>query len=127
QPPTPPLNLVGDFGGGGLVLALGVCAALVERSVSGQGQVIDAAMVDGAALLLAPVFPAYAMGYWNPERGTNALDSGAPFYDVYECADGEYLAVGALEPQFSAQLLVGLDLDGEDLPDQNDESSWPEM
>jgi alpha-methylacyl-CoA racemase len=127
QPPTPPLNLVGDFGGGGMLLALGVCAALVERSVSGRGQVVDAAMVDGAALLLAPVFPTYAMGYWNPDRGTNWLDSGSHFYDTYECADGGYVAVGAIEPQFYAQLLVGLALDGEDLPDQNDEAGWPTM
>jgi alpha-methylacyl-CoA racemase len=127
QPPTPPLNLVGDFGGGGMVLALGVCAALVERAASGEGQVIDAAMVDGAALLLAPVFPAYTMGYCHPERGTNWLDSGAPYYDSYECADGRYVAVGALEPQFYAQLLVGLGLDGEDLADQHDESAWPAM
>jgi alpha-methylacyl-CoA racemase len=127
QPPTPPLNLVGDFGGGGMLLALGVCAALVERATSGVGQVIDAAMVDGAALLLAPVFPTHATGYWNDERGTNFLDSGAPYYDTYECADGTYLALGAIEPQFYADLLVGLGLDGEDLPDQNDQSSWPAM
>jgi alpha-methylacyl-CoA racemase len=128
QPPTPPLNLVGDFGGGGMVLALGVCAALVERATSGQGQVIDAAMVDGAALLLAPVFPAHAMGFWHEERGTNWLDSGAPYYDTYECADGSYLAVGALEPQFYAQLLVGLGLDDDpDLPGQDDEAAWPAM
>lgn len=128
QPPTVPLNLVGDFGGGGMLMALGVCAALVERAASGRGQVIDAAMVDGAALLLAPVFPAYAMGYWHPERGTNALDGGAPYYDCYQCADGEWIAVGALEPQFYAQLLIGLDLDGaDDLPDQNDEAQWPAL
>ncbi len=127
QPPTVPLNLLGDFGGGGMLLALGICAALVERSSSGAGQVIDAAMVDGAALLLAPVFPAHAMGYWHDERGTNALDGGAPFYDCYECADGRWLALGALEPQFYAQLLEGLGLGDQELPDQHDESSWPAM
>jgi alpha-methylacyl-CoA racemase len=130
-PPTVPLNLVGDFGGGGMLLALGICAALVERATSGEGQVIDAAMVDGAALLLAPVFPAYDLGHWHDERGTNALDGGAPYYDCYECADGRWLSVGALEPQFYAALLKGLglaDADGvplADLPDQNDEASWP--
>jgi alpha-methylacyl-CoA racemase len=109
-----------------MLLALGICAALVERATSGEGQVIDAAMVDGAALLLAPVFPAYGMGYWHDERGTNALDGGAPFYDCYECADGRWLSVGALEPQFYAALLEGLGLSGaDDLPDQNDETSWP--
>jgi alpha-methylacyl-CoA racemase len=133
QPPTVPLNLVGDFGGGGMLLALGVCAALVERASSGKGQVIDAAMVDGAALLLAPVFPAHSMGLWHDERGTNALDGGAPFYDCYECADGRWISVGAIEAAFYAQLLVGLGLVGadgqplDDLPDQDDESSWPRM
>ncbi len=125
QPPTPPLNLVGDFGGGGMLLALGVCAALVERAGSGVGQVIDAAMVDGAALLLAPLYAAFSTGFWKPERGTNMLDSGAPWYDSYECADGRWVAVGAIEPQFYAALLEGLGLDGEDLPAQGDESGWP--
>jgi alpha-methylacyl-CoA racemase len=128
QPPTVPLNVVGDFGGGGMLLALGVCAALVERSVSGEGQVVDAAMVDGAALLLAPLFAANTTGFWHPERGTNGLDGGAHFYDTYECADGGFVAVGAIEPQFYAQLLAGLGLDGAtNLPDQDDESQWPAM
>lgn len=127
EPPTVPLNLVGDFGGGGMLLAMGICAALVERATSGEGQVVDAAMVDGAALLLAPVFPAHAMGFWHPERGTNALDGGAHFYDTYECSDGNYVSVGALEPQFYEVLLHGLGLADEDLPDQNDESAWPVM
>jgi alpha-methylacyl-CoA racemase len=125
QPPTVPLNLVGDFGGGGMLLALGVCAALVERATSGRGQVIDAAMVDGAALLLAPIFPAFETGYWHPERGTNALDGGAPFYDCYRCADGEWISVGAIEPQFYAALLEGLGLADAEVGDQNDESRWP--
>jgi alpha-methylacyl-CoA racemase len=127
QPPTPPLNLVADFGGGGMLLAMGILAALVERATSGQGQVVDAAMVDGAALLMAPLFGAWSSGFWSAERGTNLLDSGAPFYDVYECADGGWLAVGALEPQFYAQLLDGLGLAGPDagLPDQNDNAGWP--
>jgi alpha-methylacyl-CoA racemase len=127
QPPTPPLNLVADFGGGGMLLALGICAALVERAASGHGQVIDAAMIDGVALLGAPIYPGFQGGYFHQERGTNWLDSGAPYYDAYECADGQYLAVGAIEPQFYAQLLIGLGLDGEDLPEQDDETAWPEM
>ena len=127
QPPTPPLNLVADFGGGGMLLAMGILAALVERSGSGRGQVVDAAMVDGAALLMAPLFGAYSSGFWSTDRGTNLLDSGAPFYDVYECRDGGWLAVAALEPQFYALLLQGLGLDGPDagLPDQNDKDGWP--
>ncbi|CAN5502456.1 CaiB/BaiF CoA-transferase family protein [soil metagenome] len=127
QPPTPPLNLVADFGGGGMLLAMGILAALVERGVSGQGQVVDAAMVDGAALLMAPLFGAFASGFWSAERGTNLLDSGAPFYDVYECSDGGWVAVGALEPQFYALLLEGLGLVGEgvDLPGQDDNAGWP--
>jgi alpha-methylacyl-CoA racemase len=128
QPPTPPLNLVADFGGGGMLLAMGILAALVERSTSGRGQVVDAAMVDGAALLMAPLFGAWASGFWNEARGTNLLDSGAPFYDVYECSDGRWLAIGAIEPQFYAQLLDGLGLaDDWTLPDQNDASRWPEL
>lgn len=128
QPPTPPLNLVADFGGGGMLLATGIMAALVERAGSDRGQVVDAAMVDGAALLMGPLFGAWASGFWNEARGTNLLDSGAPFYDVYECADGRWLAIGAIEPQFYAQLLDGLGLAGDDtLPDQNDAARWPEL
>ncbi len=128
QPPTPPLNLVADFGGGGMLLATGILAALVERATSGRGQVVDAAMVDGAALLMAPLFGAWSSGFWNVERGTNLLDSGAPFYDVYECADGGWLAVAALEPQFYAQLLEGLGLaDDDSLPGQDDHTRWPEL
>lgn len=126
--PTVPLNLVGDFGGGGMLLALGVCAALVERATSGQGQVIDAAMVDGVALLAAAMAPAYLGGYFTDDRGTNLLDGGAPFYDTYETADGGWLSVGALEPQFYAALLTVLGLaDRDDLPDQNDQAGWPAL
>ena len=110
RPPSP-LNLLADYGGGGLLLALGICAALVERATSGEGQVVDAAMVDGAPLLMAPIFGAMASGFWSDDRGTNLLDSGAPFYDVYECRDGGYVAVAAMEPQFWAALLDGLGLD----------------
>lgn len=123
-PPTPPLNLVGDFGGGGMLLAFGVLAALLERGNSGKGQVVDAAMVDGAALLMAPLFGANAMGGWG-ERGSNLLDSGAPFYDVYETADGKYVSIGSLEPQFYADLLRRVGLDGEELAPQMDSTGWP--
>ena len=128
QPPTPPLNLVGDFGGGGLLLAFGIVCALNERERSGEGQVVDAAMVDGAAILSAPIANAFALGYFHEERGTNWLDSGAPYYDAYECADGEYLSIGSIEPKFYANLLsvLGLD-DASDLPDQNDEQAWPRL
>ena len=126
-PPTPPLNLIGDFGGGGLMLAFGVCAALVERSVSGRGQVVDAAMLDGAALLMAPLFGAYGSGFWSDDRGTNLLDSGAPFYDCYECADGGWVAVAAIEPRFFAVLLAGLGLDLDLAAAQHDAERWPEL
>ncbi len=123
--PTPPLNLVGDFGGGGMLLALGVLAALRERGSSGEGQVVDAAMVDGAALLLAPFFGWQQAGGWPGGRGTNLLDSGAPFYDVYACADGRWLSVGAIEPRFYADLLDLLGLDPADLGHQLDRDAWP--
>jgi alpha-methylacyl-CoA racemase len=125
--PVPPLNLVGDFGGGGMLLALGILAALVERARSGLGQVIDAAMVDGSALLTAFIHGLRATGSWQDERGTNLLDGGAPFYDTYPTADGGYVAVGALEPRFYAALLQGLDLADADLPAQLDRSGWPEL
>ncbi|MGQ4615545.1 CoA transferase [Nocardia sp. R7R-8] len=126
--PLPPLNLVGDFGGGGMLLTVGVLAALHERTRSGLGQVIDAAMVDGAALLTAFVHGVRADGHWSEERGTNLLDGGAPFYDTYETADGGYMAVGALERRFYRQLLVGLGLDDDpDLPAQMDRDRWDEM
>ena len=107
----PPVNLLGDFGGGGMLLALGILAALVERASSGLGQVVDAAMVDGSALLTSFVYGLRAAGSWQDKRGINLLDGGAPFYDTYATADGEYMAVGALEPQFYAALLAGLGLD----------------
>jgi alpha-methylacyl-CoA racemase len=127
QPPTPPLSLVGDFGGGGLLLALGILAAIVERAQSGKGQVVDAAMVEGAALLATPFFGYLQTGAWSPERGTNIVDSGAPFYDAYETADGRWLTVAAMEPQFYAALLGLLGLADADLPDQHDHERWPEM
>jgi alpha-methylacyl-CoA racemase len=125
--PAPPLNLVGDFGGGALYLAVGVLSALLERSRSGRGQVVDAAMVDGAASLLTMFWGWAAAGRWSEERGTNLLDGGAPFYDVYETADGKHIAVGALEPRFYAELLRLLALEGEPLPPQEDPDGWPEL
>jgi alpha-methylacyl-CoA racemase len=123
--PVPPVNLLGDFGGGGMLLALGVLAALVERERSGLGQVVDAAMVDGSALLTAFVYGLRAAGAWQDRRGVNLLDTGAPFYDTYETADGGYVAVGALEPRFYAELLAGLGLSDAGLPGQHDRAGWP--
>jgi alpha-methylacyl-CoA racemase len=125
QKPTPPLNLVGDFGGGALYLAMGLLAALLETSRSGKGQVVDAAMVEGAASLLTPFFGLYAAGQMKLERGTNTLDSGAFFYETYECADGEFIAVAAIEPKFYAELLARLELDPAALPTQSDRVHWP--
>ncbi|MBD0859814.1 CoA transferase [Gordonia sp. zg691] len=126
--PVPPLNLVGDFGGGGMLLAVGILAALHERSRSGRGQVVDAAMVDGAALLTSFIHGVRADGHWSDDRGTNLLDGGAPFYDTYRTSDGGYMAVGALERRFYQQLLVGLGLDGdESLGAQMDRSGWVRM
>ncbi len=127
EAPVPPLNLVGDFGGGGLLLAFGVACALLERERSGEGQVIDAAMVDGAAVLTTMFYGLKAMGFWTTERGTNLLDTGAHFYDVYECADGEYVSIGSIEPQFYAELLRLSGLEGEDLPHQMDRGQWPAL
>jgi alpha-methylacyl-CoA racemase len=123
--PVPPLNLVGDFGGGGMLLAVGILAALVERQRSGRGQVIDAAMTDGSALLTSFIYGLRARGAWNDERGVNLLDGGAPFYDTYPTADGKYVAVGALEPRFYAALLAGLGLADAGLPAQLDFAGWP--
>ena len=123
--PVPPLNLIGDYGGGALYLALGILAALVERATSGRGDVVDAAMVDGAASLMLPIYQLFSMGVWSDDRGANLLDGAAPFYDTYETADGKAVAVGPLEPQFYAQLVAGLGLDLADLPPQLDASSWP--
>jgi alpha-methylacyl-CoA racemase len=127
QPPTPPLNLAADTGGGGLVLAFGILAALVSRQRSGAGQVVDAAMIEGAAVLAAPFYAWAQTGQWSRERGTNMIDSGAPYYDAYETADGRWLSVAAVEPQFYRTLLDILGLAGESLPEQDDRSAWPAM
>nr|WP_062334970.1 CaiB/BaiF CoA-transferase family protein [Herbidospora sakaeratensis] len=119
--PTPPINLLADFAGGGLMLAYGILLALLERERTGRGRVVDAAMVDGAAVLFSMFYSLTRSGFWGP-RGTNLLDGGAPMYDTYETEDGKYLAVGALEPQFYAELVRGLELT--DPPDQND---WPAL
>jgi alpha-methylacyl-CoA racemase len=128
EKPIFPLNLVGDFGGGGMLLALGVVAALLERGTSGQGQIVDAAMIDGAALLTTMFYALRNMGVWNETRGTNMLDTGAHFYEVYATKDGKYVAVGAIEPQFYAELLARLGLDGDQrFAGQMNASDWPNM
>ncbi|HLI61824.1 MAG TPA: CaiB/BaiF CoA-transferase family protein [Terriglobales bacterium] len=127
QPPVPPLNLVGDFGGGALFLALGIVAGLLEAHKSGKGQVIDAAVVDGAAYLMTAIYANYAAGAWSDEHGVNLIDSGAPFYDVYETRDGKYVSVGALEAKFYAQLCQLCGLNEEDRTAHDDRRRWPEM
>lgn len=124
--PVPPLNLVGDFGGGGMFLAFGIVCALLEARQSGKGQVVDAAMVDGAATLMAMFFSMHAGGGWSDERGTNLLDGGAHFYDTYETSDGKYIAVGSIEPQFYALLVEKAGVDGEQFSAQMDRGRWPE-
>ena len=128
QPPLPPLNLVGDFGGGGMFLAFGVVCALLEAQRSGEGQVVDAAMVDGAAILMSMFHGFTAMGMWTDERGTNLLDTGAHFYEVYETSDGKYVSVGSIEPQFYAELLrlTGLEGDAE-FAGQHNRANWPKL
>ena len=126
--PVPPLNLVGDFGGGGMLLAFGMVAGLLEAARSGEGQVVDAAMVDGAASLMTMIHAFHRHGLWNDDRGTNMLDTGAPFYEVYETADGKWMAVGGIEAQFYAELVKGLGLEGDDsLPHQMARDDWPAM
>ncbi len=125
--PVPPLNLIGDFGGGGLLLAMGVLAALVERSSSGRGQVVDASMVDGSALLTAGMHGLRNLGLWNNPRGENMLDGGAPYYDTYETADGRYVAVGAIEQRFWDALVTVLDLDPAEVVGRVDPKHWPDV
>jgi alpha-methylacyl-CoA racemase len=125
--PVPPLNLVGDFGGGAMYLAFGIACALLEAQKSGIGQVVDAAIVDGAASLLTFAYGLMRAGLWRDERGENALDSGAPWYDVYETSDHKYVSIGAIEGRFYQNLLRRLGLGGEDLPQQLDRSGWPAL
>jgi len=127
QPPTPPLNLVGDYGGGALYLVVGVLAALLEARGSGKGQVVDAAMVDGAANLMAAPFGMFAAGLLTKTRGANVLDSGSYFYDAYECADGKYVSVAAIEPKFHADMLDLMGLDASIVSEQMDRADWPRL
>jgi len=123
--PVPPINVAGDFGGGALYLALGVVCGLLEAKGSGRGQVIDAAMVDGAASLITFVYGMLAAGHWCDERGVNFIDGGAHFYDVYACADGKYICIGAIEPEFYAELLARVGLDEAETPGRMDRNNWP--
>ena len=125
--PVPPLNLIGDFGGGGMLLAFGIACALLEARRSGKGQVVDAAMIEGASLLTTMIWGMQAAQNWTDVRGTNVLDSGAPWYDAYQTKDGKFVAIGAIEPKFYAELLAGLGLREGALPQQNDRAGWPEL
>jgi len=127
RPPSPPLNLVGDFGGGAMYLLAGVLAALVERGTSGQGQVIDAAMTDGTASLLSPFYGMMAMGMWTKERMDNRLDGGAHYYGSYACADGKFISIGSIEPQFYALLLELCEIDDPEFAKQNDKQHWASL
>ncbi|XP_049593887.1 alpha-methylacyl-CoA racemase isoform X1 [Syngnathus scovelli] len=127
EKPYAPLNLLADFAGGGLTCALGIVMALLERTRSGKGQIIDASMVEGAAYVGSFVWKSRSIGMWDRPRGENMLDAGAPFYDTYRTADDKYVAVGAIEPQFYRQLLRGLELDEEQLPPQMSFSDWPDL
>jgi alpha-methylacyl-CoA racemase len=127
EAPVPPLNLVGDFGGGGMFLAFGVVCALLEAQRSGKGQVVDAAMVDGSATLMALMLGMYAQGLWKDERGVNVLDTGAPWYDTYQTKDGKWLAVGAIERRFYEAFVERLGLSLAELPKQHDRAGWPEL
>jgi alpha-methylacyl-CoA racemase len=126
QPPAPPLNLVGDYGGGALYLAFGLCAAVICARGSGRGQVVDCAMVDGAASLMTMFYSMKAAGAWIDQRDANLLDGGAHFYDTYECADGKWLALGSIEPQFHAELAKGLGLSDADFPQRLSREAWPD-
>lgn len=125
RPPMPPLNLVGDYGGGSMMLAFGIVCAALEARQSGRGQVVDAAITDGTAALMAIMYGMRARGHWDDARQSNALDGAAPFYGTYECADGKYVAIGSIEPQFYALLLQKLEITDPDFADQWDRSRWP--
>ncbi|MEC7767195.1 MAG: CaiB/BaiF CoA-transferase family protein [Pseudomonadota bacterium] len=125
RPPAPPLNLIGDFGGGAMYLLAGILAAIVERNSSGKGQVVDAAMTDGTASLLSPFYGYMAMGMWSTERYSNRLDGGAFYYGSYECSDGKYISLGSLEPQFYALLLEKCGITDETFKEQSDQEAWP--
>ena len=127
QPPVPPLNLVADFGGGSMFLIFGILAALFERSKSGHGQIVDAAMVDGVPAMMGKLHGMLARGLWSEQRGRNLLDGGAPFYRTYQTADGKYISVGALEPEFFAELVHRADLPKSQIKTRNDRGQWPDM
>lgn len=127
EAPVPPLNLVGDFGGGALYLALGIVAGILEAQKSGRGQVVDVAMVDGVASLMTAIYGMHGAGIWTNERGTNVLDTGAHYYDVYETSDGRHISIGSIETKFYEELLERSGLKNEELPRQNDRPSWPRM
>jgi alpha-methylacyl-CoA racemase len=124
EAPVPPVNLVADFGGGGMLLAMGVLAAIYERTRSGVGQVVDAAMVDGAALLTTMLHEIRGLSLWHDQRGTNSMDTGSHYYNVYETSDGEYVSVGAMEPRFYRAFMTGLGFSDDEVPPQDDQSQW---
>lgn len=124
-PPVPPLNLVGDFGGGALYMVVGALAAYIEAQKSGQGQVVDTSMVEGSASLMSSMYGVFAAGLWDDRRGYNRLDGGAHYYGPYECKDGKFVSIGSIEPQFYDLLLQKTGLKGKDIPDQGDRASWP--
>ena len=127
SPPVPPLNLIGDFGGGGMLLALGLLAALLESKKSKKGQVVDAAMTDGSALLMTMLYSMYSSGMWKTSMGSNLLDGGSHFYDTYECKDGKFISLGSIEPQFYALLCQIAELDESIFGKQMSRDSWPEQ
>jgi alpha-methylacyl-CoA racemase len=127
SPPVPPLNLIGDFGGGGMLLALGLLAALLESKESKKGQVVDAAMTDGSALLMTMIYSMYSSGMWKTSMGSNLLDGGSHFYDTYECKDGKFISLGSIEPQFYALLCQIAELDESIFGKQMSRDSWPEQ
>jgi len=127
QNPVPPLNLIGDFGGGGLMLAFGIVCGILEARQSGKGQIIDAAMTDGSAVLMAMIYGLKAAGRWTNSKGTNLLDGGAHFYDTYQCADGRWVAIGSIEPQFYKLLLEKTSITDMDFRSQMDQSKWPQL
>ncbi|MDP6343731.1 MAG: CaiB/BaiF CoA-transferase family protein, partial [Alphaproteobacteria bacterium] len=125
--PVPPLNLTGDFGGGAMFLAFGVMAGLWEAQRSGKGQVVDTSMVEGSAYLMMGIFGMHGSGFWTDERGANILDTGSPYYGVYETKDGKWISIGSIEPKFYAELLEKSGMDQMDLPEQHDREKWPQM
>jgi len=127
EKPTPPINLVGDFGGGGMLLAFGMASALLHAAKTGEGQVIDCAMTEGASLLMSMIWGFHAAGHWSASRGTNLLDTGAHFYDTYETADGKFISVGAIEPQFYRKLCRGLEIDDAEFDHQHDRGRWLDL